>query len=80
MNFIDFADDYFGYDDAIYSSIRFLSLINERFNLDKFFSRVGKSYSTPEIKIKCAEEKKFLIIKNLVSIIKLMYNILRTVI
>ncbi len=71
---IFFSDDYFGYDDAIYSSIRFLSLINQKFTLKNFYSNVGKSYATPEIKIYCSEDKKFQIIKELTILIKKKYQ------
>ena len=71
---IFFADDYLGYDDALYSSIRFLSLIGKNFTLNKFFSEVGESYSTPEIKIHCSEESKFPIIQKIISAVKSKYG------
>ena len=52
---IFFSDKYYGYDDAIYSSIRFLQLINEEKEIEIFLDNLDKCYSTPEIKISCSE-------------------------
>ena len=62
---IFFGDTYYGYDDAVYSSIRFLALIEDNFNLDEFLHYFKNSFSTPEIKIKCSDDKKFDVIENL---------------
>ncbi len=62
---IFFGDTYYGYDDAIYSSIRFLELIEKNFKLDEFLNYFKNNFSTPEIKIKCSDDKKFSIIENL---------------
>ncbi len=72
---IFFGDIYYGYDDAIYSSIRFLELIEKNFKLDKFLNYFKKNFSTPEIKIKCSDDKKFSIIENLKLIIQDKYPI-----
>ena len=62
---IFFGDTYYGYDDAIYSSMRFLALIENNFNLDEFLNYFKNNFSTPEVKIKCSDDKKFDIIENL---------------
>ncbi len=62
---IFFGDTYYGYDDAIYSSIRFLALIEQNYKLDKFLNYFKNNFSTPEIKIKCSDDKKFSVIENL---------------
>ena len=62
---IFFGDTYYGYDDAVYSSIRFLELIENNFKLDQFLKHFKNNFSTPEIKIKCSDDKKFSIIDNL---------------
>tara|TARA_B100000963_G_C22558466_1_gene640179 strand:- start:156 stop:1391 length:1236 start_codon:yes stop_codon:yes gene_type:complete len=61
---IFFGDTYYGYDDAIYSSIRFLELVEKKFKLNEFLNYFKNDFSTPEIKIKCPDEKKFSIIEN----------------
>ena len=62
---IFFGDTYYGYDDAIYSSMRFLALIEENYKLDEFLNYFKNNFSTPEIKIKCSDDKKFSVIENL---------------
>ena len=55
-----FADRYFGYDDAIYASLRLLELL-ARANqpLSALLADVPKSFSTPEIRVDCSDDKKF---------------------
>tara|TARA_B100000029_G_scaffold283923_1_gene277625 strand:- start:17410 stop:18783 length:1374 start_codon:yes stop_codon:yes gene_type:complete len=68
---IFFADKYFGFDDAIYASIRFLNLfcsINKP--LSNIFSSMDNSYSTPELRYNSTETEKFLIVKKLKKILK----------
>lgn len=63
---IYFADDYFGYDDAIYASLRLLKIISEKGEkLSKLLEGVKEYYSTPEIRINVDDDKKFKIVKNL---------------
>jgi len=62
---IFFADRYYGYDDALYASLRVLELIDNNFTLDLFLDSLPKTYSTPEIKIYCSDKKKFSIVKEL---------------
>ena len=62
---IFFGDTYFGYDDALYSSMRFLSLMEENVKLNEFLDYFKNNFSTPEIKIKCSDDKKFDVIENL---------------
>ena len=64
------SDNYYGYDDAVYVAIRLLNLIN--YNIEKngisiteFVDNLPKSYSTPECKIECPDEKKFKIIEDI---------------
>jgi phosphomannomutase/phosphoglucomutase len=55
-----FADEYYGYDDAIYASARMLRILsNEKRPLSEFLSDVPKTYSTPEIRVDCPDDKKF---------------------
>ena len=55
-----FADEYFGYDDAIYSSIRLLRILSENSEpLSQFLKDVPRTYTTPEIRVDCPDELKF---------------------
>ncbi|WP_320034578.1 phosphomannomutase/phosphoglucomutase [Halarcobacter sp.] len=62
---IFFNDKYFGYDDAIYSTLRALELVSNGFDYDKEYEKLPKLYSTDEININTTEEKKFVIIDEL---------------
>ena len=56
---IFFADSYYGYDDALYASIRIIKLMANNNNLDVFVSSLPKTYVSPEIKIYCSDKIKF---------------------
>ena len=45
--------------------MRFLALIEENYKLDEFLKYFRNNFSTPEIKIKCSDDKKFSVIENL---------------
>ncbi len=55
-----FADRYFGYDDAIYASVRLLELLaRTNQNLSTLLADLPQSVSTPEIRVDCPDERKF---------------------
>jgi len=59
-----FADEYFGFDDAIYAAARLLRILsNTDKTLSAFLEDIPKAYSTPEIRIPCAEEDKNLYVE-----------------
>jgi phosphomannomutase/phosphoglucomutase len=63
---IFFADKFFGFDDAIYSSLRLLEIMGKGDRpLSEYLSDVPKTYSTPEIRIECADDVKFNVVKKL---------------
>lgn len=62
---IFFNDRYFGYDDAIYSTLRALELLHNGFNYDKEYEKLPQLFSTDEININTTEELKFKIIDDL---------------
>ena len=59
---IFFKHRYFGYDDAIYATLRMLELLHDGIDLDKELDALPKVFSTEEIKVATNEEEKFLII------------------
>ena len=59
---IFFADNYYGFDDAMYASIRLLNILSKKFSLNKFLNTFSSSYSTPEIKVYCEDTLKFTVI------------------
>ncbi len=61
-----FADRYYGYDDALYSAVRLLSfLANTKDSLATLVSRLPKWINTPEMRVHCAEDRKFAVIGEL---------------
>ena len=65
-----FNDRYFGFDDAIYATLRAIELLHNGFNFDAEYEKLPKLFSTEEIKIKTTEEDKFKIIKKLKELLK----------
>ncbi len=59
---IFFKHRYFGYDDAIYATLRMLELIAQGIDLDAEIEALPEVFSTEEIKVKTTEEEKFAII------------------
>jgi phosphomannomutase/phosphoglucomutase len=56
---IFFKNRYFGYDDAIYATLRMLELVNDGIDLDVELEKLPKVFSTEEIKVETTEEEKF---------------------
>jgi phosphomannomutase/phosphoglucomutase len=60
-----FNDRYFGYDDAIYATLRALELLHDGFDYDVEFEKLPQLFSTDEINIDTTESRKFIIIDEL---------------
>lgn len=60
---IFFNDRYFGYDDAVYATLRVLELIKNGIDLDSEIEKLPKVYSTEEIKVPVSEDEKFELMK-----------------
>jgi phosphomannomutase/phosphoglucomutase len=59
-----FADRYFGFDDAIYASLRLLEILAKTGKrISELLSGLPRTYSTPEIRVETPEDKKFLIVE-----------------
>ncbi|WP_457750185.1 phosphomannomutase/phosphoglucomutase [Sulfurimonas sp.] len=65
-----FKHRYFGYDDAIYATLRMLELINDGIDLDEELAKLPKVYSTEEIKVETTEAQKFKIIDKVKELLK----------
>ncbi|MFB0564858.1 MAG: phosphomannomutase/phosphoglucomutase [Candidatus Aminicenantaceae bacterium] len=62
---IFFADRYYGFDDAIYSSARLIEILSHsKQNLSQMFSDLPQTYHTPEIRIYASDEVKFKIVED----------------
>lgn len=65
-----FADRYFGFDDAIYATLRVLELIKNGMDLDKEIDKLPILFSTEEIKVKTTESQKFVIMAQLKTLLQ----------
>ena len=55
-----FADRYFGYDDALYAGARLLEILsNTDGQLSELLADLPSTVYTPEIRLECADDKKF---------------------
>ena len=62
------GDRYFGYDDAIYTSLRLVEIMkNTGMDIRELLSDVPKMHYTPEIRIDCPDSKKKDVIEQVVS-------------
>ncbi len=59
---IFFKNRYFGYDDAIYATLRMLELVHDGIDLDAELAQLPVVYSTEELKVETTEQEKFKII------------------
>jgi len=76
---IFFADRFFGYDDAIYASLRFLEVMEEEGRpVSEFLSDLPRTYSTPEIRVDCADNVKFDVVRELTDLYRSKYPIIDT--
>ncbi|MBK6697149.1 MAG: phosphomannomutase/phosphoglucomutase [Myxococcales bacterium] len=59
-----FADRYFGYDDAIYASLRLLEILSkDPRSLSEMLADVPKTFTTPELRVDCPDAVKFDVVK-----------------
>ncbi|MCF6173439.1 MAG: phosphomannomutase/phosphoglucomutase, partial [Campylobacteraceae bacterium] len=65
-----FNDRYFGYDDALYATLRLIELIKNGLDIDKRIEDLPKVYSTQEIKVKTNENEKFLLVDKVKELLK----------
>jgi len=72
-----FADRYFGYDDAIYASVRLLEILSgteER--LSEILADVPRTFSTPEIRVPCPDHIKFPVVDDIKAFFEKKYDII----
>lgn len=63
---IFFADRYFGYDDAIYASLRLLEILSKTGKkISELMADIPRTYTTPEIRVDCPDHIKFKVVDEL---------------
>ncbi len=74
---IFFNDRFYGYDDAIYASLRLLEILEEEnTSLASLAEEIPLYYSTPEIRVGCPDNKKFEVVSELVKMFKEKYEVI----
>jgi len=70
-----FADEYFGFDDALYASARLLRILcNSQDRLSTLVATIPRYCSTPEIRIDCPDREKFRVVEDLARYFKDRYE------
>jgi phosphomannomutase/phosphoglucomutase len=66
-----FADRYYGFDDALYAACRLLEIVAKSGKpLSAQLAGVPKTVSTPELRVDCADDKKFLVVEKVAEIVR----------
>ena len=61
------ADDYFGFDDALYTTFRLIEIMKiSKLGIDELLSDIPRMVSTPEIRINCKDDIKRAVVERLV--------------
>jgi len=59
-----FADEYYGFDDALYAAVRVLSILaSGQKSLAALRDELPRTVNTPELRFACAEERKFAVVE-----------------
>ncbi len=59
-----FADDYFGFDDAMFAAGRLLNYVARRGGpLSRLLADLPRTFATPELRVDCADERKFAVVE-----------------
>jgi phosphomannomutase/phosphoglucomutase len=61
---IFFGGDYYGFDDALFAAARLLAFVaREGGPLSRHLASLPRTYSTPELRVECPEERKFVVVE-----------------
>ncbi len=72
-----FADRYFGFDDAIYASMRILEIISrEGRGLGAILADLPESHFTPEIRVDCPDDRKFEVVRRAADFFRQHYEVI----
>jgi phosphomannomutase/phosphoglucomutase len=72
-----FGDRYFGYDDAIYATCRLLEILAATGKtINQLLSDVPRTYTTPEIRVPCPDDRKFHVVRDVTEYFRQRYDII----
>jgi len=75
-----FNEDYYGFDDAFLGALKILEILSKHNgNFSDFFKGLHPVFNTPEIRVECADDKKFALIDELVAKFKELGHTVRTI-
>jgi phosphomannomutase/phosphoglucomutase len=59
-----FGGDYLGFDDALFGAARLLEIVSrQRFGLAPLLADLPRTFATPEIRVECPEDEKFVLVE-----------------
>jgi phosphomannomutase / phosphoglucomutase len=72
-----FADRYYGYDDAIYAACRLLEIVSKSGKpLSHQLEGIPRLVSTPELRVDCADDKKFEVVSKVADIVRRRHHVI----
>jgi phosphomannomutase/phosphoglucomutase len=72
-----FADRYFGFDDAVYASLRLLEILASLDRpLSSLLADVPTTFSTPELRVDCSDETKFGVVERVLAHFRSTHDVL----
>jgi phosphomannomutase / phosphoglucomutase len=72
-----FADRYYGFDDALYAACRLLEIVARSGKpLSAQLEGVPKTVSTPELRVDCPDDKKFLVVEKVAEMVRRQHQVI----
>jgi phosphomannomutase/phosphoglucomutase len=72
-----FADEYYGYDDAVYAAARLLRyLAAKNQTVEEMLADVPRFYATPEIRVDCPDDEKFEAVARMTEYFRQRYEVI----
>ena len=72
-----FADEYYGFDDALYAAARLLRILsNSEQDITALLADVPEYYATPEIRVKSSDEEKFQVVEKVLKHFQSRYQVI----
>jgi phosphomannomutase/phosphoglucomutase len=72
-----FADEYYGYDDAVYAAGRLLRLLSRTPRpLSDLAAEIPRYYATPEVRVPCPDDRKHQVVEALTREFKQQYDVI----
>ncbi len=74
---IFFADRYFGFDDALYATLRLLEIMSDTGKkMSELLEDIPETVNTPEIRVECPDDMKFAVVEKVTDYFKSNYNVI----